>query len=903
MVKTHAAGKAIIRTPDQRLRVFVSSTLLELADERNAAKRAIDRIRLHPVMFEMGARPHPPRELYQAYIEQSHIFIGIYWEKYGWVAPGMDISGLEDEFIMSEGKPRLLYIKKPTSHREEQLQNLILKLQNSALSYKVFSDPKELGSMIENDLVQLLSERFEMTDDESVIPRGISRERIELPAPHSRLIGRKKEVSELIELFSDKNTRLITLSGTGGIGKSRLALEVAWQMQEYFPDGIYFIPLAHISDPALVPSAIVQSIFPAEISMRPPDEIIKEGLMNKSSLLLIDNFEQVIGSADFISRILTYCPDIKVMVTSRELLRVSGEKEYIVVPLSIPQLNKDLSVDDQLRSKISQSSAVQLFVERAQAIKPGFSLTNENAAAIAGICIQLDGIPLAIELAAARSKILSPREMLPHLNRSLSLLTDGARDMPERHRRLYATIDWSFNLLEEEEKQTLRRLSVFAGGCTMASAWLITSNLSEPDVIQWSRLAIFMRDPNVGLPPPYIPPDYGFARCMESLVNKNLIYTQEGESGETRFYLYKMISEYAGEKLEEADESFAIKKNHLAYFLRMAEETSDILRTTEAPYYYRDLDREMENMRAALNFGIDHCPALALRMAVGLGEFWDISNMPAEANWWIVKLLEAVERSDESYPDILPAIAKAELGRVAFRLGNYEQARRYSEELMDTGRRSGNKYTLLDGISLRCMIAAYLFEQDASLSALAKEGLTLARELNYKIKEIDMLQNATAAASAAGDNERAVKLGEKSLVLSRQIGASRWEAISLIVTSFALYNLNRIEEGEKLCTDSLDLCIILNDNILITYALLGISQAALMKGNMEKGVRLIGALEKHTERSGTPLVPMIKFMFSQIENSVRAHMGEEIFNNLKSEGRRLSLEEACDLAKRTSEIV
>ncbi len=372
MVKTHAAGKAIIRTPDQRLRVFVSSTLLELADERNAAKRAIDRIRLHPVMFEMGARPHPPRELYQAYIEQSHIFIGIYWEKYGWVAPGMDISGLEDEFIMSEGKPRLLYIKKPTSHREEQLQNLILKLQNSALSYKVFSDPKELGSMIENDLVQLLSERFEMTDDESVIPRGISRERIELPAPHSRLIGRKKEVSELIELFSDKNTRLITLSGTGGIGKSRLALEVAWQMQEYFPDGIYFIPLAHISDPALVPSAIVQSIFPAEISMRPPDEIIKEGLMNKSSLLLIDNFEQVIGSADFISRILTYCPDIKVMVTSRELLRVSGEKEYIVVPLSIPQLNKDLSVDDQLRSKISQSSAVQLFVERAQAIKPGF---------------------------------------------------------------------------------------------------------------------------------------------------------------------------------------------------------------------------------------------------------------------------------------------------------------------------------------------------------------------------------------------------------------------------------------------------------------------------------------------------------------------------------------------------
>lgn len=898
MVDIEIEKKRVIQNANQRLKVFVSSTLHELAEEREAARSAISHMRLHPVMLEMGPQPQPapPRSLYQSFIEESQVFIGIYWQKYGESIAGADWSEIEDEFMLSEGKPRLIYIKRPAYEVEKQMTHFINSIQDAGLSYKTFSDTNELCEMIENDLALLLTERFELTDQIISPVKTISRERIELPMPATPLIGREVEVKELTELLTNDSTRIITLSGPGGIGKTRLALEVAWQMQGNFSDGVFFLPLAHVSDPALVPATIAQSLFPKESSLRSAEEMIKEGLKEKNSLLLIDNFEQVVEAANIVSFIVAQCPHIKIMITSRELLKISGEVEFAVSPLSVPDLKEDNPLADQFRFIVSQSSAVQLFVERAHAIKPGFSLTKENAAAVAGICTKLDGIPLAIELAAARSKVLSPREMLPHLNRSLGFLTDGNRDLPERHRRLHATIDWSYGLLESDEKQLLRRLSVFAGGFNMRSASVITCSTDEPNEAPWSRLAMYMRDPSVEMPVAYPAPDYAVVACIESLVNKNMLYTQEIEDGETRFYLYNAISEYAQVRLEEAGESTYIQKNHLVFFLRMAEESTYILRSSEAPGHYRELDREMENMRAALNYGMKEYPVLALRIAIGLGEYWDTRNMPREAKWWLQNLLKKVENAEDPYPSAIPLLALVELSRIEFRLGNYSEAISITEELMNTGRQTANKYALVDGILFYCLVASYAVDSPADTASLSEEGLNLARELNYALAEVDMLQNITAHATMNGQSEKAIELAGKSLELARAIGATRWEAIAHGWHGFASLNLARVEEAEKAFSMGLELCSRLNDNMLITYCFLGFAQVSLMGSNVEKGIRLIGAVERLTERSGTSLVPSIKFMFSQIEDTVRTQLGEEIFNSLKTEGRRLSLEDACVLA-------
>jgi len=895
--------KVVIRTPDQRLRVFVSSTLMELAAERASAKKAISHIRLNPVMFEMGARPHPPRELYRAYLEQSHIFIGIYWQNYGWIAPDMDISGIEDEFNLSEGMPRLIYLKQPAKEIDNRLQQFLLKIENEGLSYKFFTDANELGAMIEDDLAVLLTERFEMTNNHDVPVANLnSQKRKSLPVPPTPLIGREKQIETLCNLLLKSDIRLVTLSGPGGIGKTRLALEVAGQLQNRFPDGVYFVPLAHIKDVSLVPDAIVQSLFPGQPSARPPEDIILTELSDKNALILIDNFEQVVDSAGFIAFMIMHCPDIKILITSRELLRISGETEFAVAPLSIPDFKEDLQSNDKMFDEISRSAAVQLFVERAAAIKPGFSLTKENAAAIAEICIKLDGIPLAVELAAARSKILSPREMLPHLNRSLNLLTSGTRDMPERHRKLYATIDWSYHLLDEGEQQLLSRLSVFSGGCDLDSAWAVTAANENPDMGEWARQAMYLRNPAVPPPAPYPEIDLAFVQQMESLVNKNLLYTQESAHGETRFYLFETIREYAKIKLNEHGNDLQLQKNHLVYFLRMAEESCFMLHTGVAYKHFHKLDREMGNMRAAMANAMELFPALGLRVAVGLGEYWDTKSMSTELKWWIENLLTATEINKEDYPPMLPEIAKGELSRAYFREGDYLQTKSLAGEIMEKATSIGNRYIYLDAVLLRCLVAAYVFDE-AVTANFAEDGLSLARELNYTIAEIDMLQNITAATTIAENYEEAVALANESLALSLKTGSVRRQIIAYVLKGFALLNLKKVDEAEKAFSNALNLCYDLKENFLITYPLLGLSQVALIRGDLEKGIYLSGAVERHTERSGTPVVPTMKFFFKETEKTITSLIEEATFNKWIMEGRELSIEEACTLARGVSEGV
>jgi hypothetical protein len=416
----------MIRTPDHRVRVFVSSTMGELVAERTATRDAIQRMRLSPVMFELGARAHPPRTLYRAYLDQSDVFVGIYWQRYGWTAPDMAVSGLEDEYLLSGGKPRLLYVKQPAPEREPRLGDLLSRIEaENGVSYKLFSTAAQLQELVEDDVAVLLTERF-LTDRTD---RDQSSTRFDnLPAVRTDIIGREHEIALVSDALRREGAGVVTLTGPGGCGKTRIALEVARVLRHEFAHGACLVDLAAVRDPGLIASTVAVALGVTESPGRSMVESLLEALRDRQMLLVLDNFEQVVLGARTVTGLLAGCPRLRVLVTSRQALHVRGEREIAVPPLPVGGID---------------SAASRLFLERARNVKPEFGEGAESAAAVAEICRRLDGLPLAIELAAARARVLSPQAMLARLDRRLTLLTGGAQDLPERQRTMRAAIDWS----------------------------------------------------------------------------------------------------------------------------------------------------------------------------------------------------------------------------------------------------------------------------------------------------------------------------------------------------------------------------------------------------------------------------------------------------------------------------
>ena len=360
-----------------------------------------------------------------------------------------------------------------------------------------------------------------------------------LPAQLTSFIGRSKEKDEVKQLLSKE--RLLTLTGPSGSGKTRLALQVAAEMNEHFKEGVFFVSLASITEPALVASTIAQSLGTMESSGRSIMDSLKDHLQNKSLLLLLDNFEQVISAAPLVAELLMACSELKILITSREGLRISGESEYPVPPLALPNLKQLPPLES-----LSQYAAVELFVQRAQAVQPGFTITIDTAPAVAEICYRLDGLPLAIELAAARIKLLPPRAMLARLEHRLEFLTGGGRDLPARQKTLRNAIAWSYDLLDENEQKLFRRLSVFAGGCTVDAVEAVAED--NP-----SRGSVLDR--------------------LESLLDKSLLQEVEGANSELRFTMLATLREFGLEQLEASGEQATIRHRHADFFLSIAEQT------------------------------------------------------------------------------------------------------------------------------------------------------------------------------------------------------------------------------------------------------------------------------------------------------------------------------------------
>ncbi len=740
----------VIRTPDQRVRVFVSSTLDELAPERAAAREAITQLRLTPVLFESGARPYPPRELYRAYLAQSDIFIGLYWQRYGWVAPTMQVSGLEDEYQLSGTKPKLIYVKTPAQEREPRLQALLDRIRSEdAASYQKFATPEELRERIANDLAQLLTERFTTPAETPLAARLAA-----LPVPRRRLIDREQERAQAQALLQREDVGLVTLTGPGGVGKTRVAVQVAADLAPQFTDGVAFISLAALKDPTLVVPTVARALGVSQAGDDSLEERLLAYLQPRDMLIVLDNFEQLVAAAPLAAQALELAPRLKLFVTSREPLRVRDEQIVPVPPLTLPD---PAHVPDL--AHLVQIPAVALFVERAREARPDFALTTENAATIVEICQRLDGLPLALELAAARLSLLSPAALLARLERRLPLLSRGARDLPERQQTLRNTIAWSYDLLQEGEQQLFRRLSVFAGGFTLEAV-----------------AAVCVFDAKRPSSPPQ-PDDGVVLEQLGQLLDKSLVQAQQGTGGEPRFTLLETIREYTLEQLAASEEEATVRQWHAHYFLQLAEEVEPHLFRPEWDIWLERLEREDANLRAALAWCKANKDAveIGLRLAGALSLYWFLHDEVREGGAWLEEMLARTGSTERS---VARGRALLGAGLLAWAEDDFEAASLRAEEALSIVREAGDKR--LTGRAEELLGLVRLSQRNISAARpLFEESRTLFKDQGDEWGEALALYNLGSTAYRSGDPAAARAYYEESLRLFQEQGDALWASLVL----------------------------------------------------------------------------------------------------------------------------
>lgn len=687
-----------IRTPDQRLRVFVSSTLGELADERQAARRAVEQLRLAPIMFELGARPHPPRALYRSYLEQSEVFVGVYWQRYGWVAPDMDVSGLEDEYRLSRGMPRLIYVKRPAPDMEPRLRAILDGLQGEdATSYKPFRDATELEHLLTDDLAILLAERFERSERSSTQTAPVSN----LPSPPSSFVGREAELAELEQLLLDDGVRILTLTGSGGIGKTRLALAVADRQLDRFGDGVFFVDLSEERTPDGAYAAMLRAVPLGEKGEDPSLEALKRGLRDRHTLLVLDNFEQVTEAAVGVADLLGHCPRVHALVTSREALRIRGERRYQVPPLSVPTGGGGgLSA-----AEAADFEAICLFRDRAAAVRTDFEVTEENVGDIAAICVRLDALPLAIELAAARVNLFSIDELRLRLETQLQLLGRAGQDVPERQQTLRGTIEWSDELLSEPERLVFRLCSVF-----------VDAQIVDIEATAARAPALDSLD---------------IVDTLASLVDKSLVKSVAGLDGRPRFTLLQTVRDYASEQLGmHPDLRAAIKRAHAEQYSEAASRLRDSATSQGRATVLATLSSELGNLLTAWSYWLEQGDVARLNELLELlwGYYDARGNYRAAADLG-EDLLGVLARQPETPERLRDQLAlETSLARSLLAVTGFSSAsERRITEILDRSSASGEAAHRFP--ALRSLSSLYMLRSDVSRASAVTSDLLAVAEL------------------------------------------------------------------------------------------------------------------------------------------------------------------------------
>ncbi|HLZ56132.1 MAG TPA: protein kinase [Ktedonosporobacter sp.] len=760
-----------------------------------------------------------------------------------------------------------------------------------------------------------------------------------MPVQPTLLIGREQEVAAVRHLLLTEEVRLVTLTGPGGVGKTRLGLQVATECAGSFADGVFFVNLASVSDPNLVVPTIAQTLGIQEVVGQPLPERLKEYLQGQQVLLLLDNFEQVVSGAIQVANLLAACQKLKVLVTSRAALHVRAEHEYAVPPLALPDPAHLLDL-----VALQRYAAVVLFLERAQATKTDFQLTTANAYAIAEICVHLDGLPLAIELAAARIKLLPPQALLKRLSARMTVLTGVSQDLPTRQQTLRTTITWSYQLLDTAEQRLFRCLAVFSGGCTLSAAEAVCGAGSEASGESLSVLD-----------------------NAASLIDKSLLRQTEQEREEPRLVMLETIREFAWEVLATSAEAEATQRAHAAYYLALAEEAEPRLTGAERGRWLECLQQEKENLRAALVWLVQHNEQeAALRLGGALWRFWWMRGHQSEGRTQLARALAesggevatpvrakalcaagalagvqgdfeqavalcrqsralfqalgdrqgsatalsmlgyvALQRSDYAEARTLLEEAVAlyrevndqdgiawvlvNLAGVFHFQGEYERARILLEEAVTLSREGGDSWSIANSLWILALVIS--FQGDLTrVHALLEESLTLSRRESFKGGIASSLF-VSGMIHLQSDVAKARSLLEESLVLFKELGDRQNVAQSLGSLAWILFVQDEYARARALLIESLALARAVGSKWYIAACLTGLGAVVAAQGEWTWAARLLSAGQAHCEAIHGVLPPFVRSSQERAIVAARDQLGEEAFAAVWAEARTMTPEQ------------
>jgi len=1029
----------VILTPDQRVRVFISSTLEELALERAAARRAIARLHLVPVWYESGARPHPPRSMYRAYLEQSQVFVGIYWQRYGWVAPGMEISGLEDEYRLAAGKPMLLYVKRPAPDQEPRLTAMIEGIRAAgAMSYRAFATPRELERLLADDLAVLLSETFEgepggaelpagtvtflLTDiegstrlwetvpeameaalerhnrivtevidghggvvvtsrgegdsffaafasavaaveaagacqlrlgsepwptgaalrvrmglhtgeahvqegdyvDHAPINRcarvkaaahggqvlvtkttrdlvagrlgsGFGLKRLgefrlrdlaepeliyqlthadlppdfppihtpaergprSLPGGTTSLVGREQAIGELAGLLGQPGVRLVTLIGPGGVGKTRLALAVGERIGGHFGSGAVFVPLAGVTQPELVVGGIGRAVGADLAGTGAPLQALAEQLGDGAWLLILDNMEQATGAARDLDQLLADCPGVVILATSRTVLGLRAEREYPVPPLSLPAGPTAMPLPE-----LTASPAVALFVYRARVVRPDFALTEANAAPVVAICRRLDGLPLAIELAAARTRLLDPGALLDRLSKSLDALGTGAVDLPERQRTLRATVEWSVGLLDDAERSLLEIMAIFTGGWTVESAAEV-AGLEEDRALD----------------------------LTEALARHSLVQLDRAEHG-PRLRMLETIREFVAERLGARPDVTEVARRHASYYRALAERADRPLRGVGQGGWAERLEAEAGNLAAAVRWYLAHDREPLPHLLRVLWLFWELRDDLGEVRSWVGQLLPTADTLDpQARAELLwtAAVTAVEVGDDPAALSARQRLGALLDGIDDPFLRALCQLALAWTSTIGEDLDGALQEASASLAGLRGQDApvwTASAGLTTGLVEMTVGRCDDALGHLTEVRDLAQRSDNPWIAAMSQVGLG----------TLALVR-GRAEEARALLDEALGLSLAVRSTRSVTLCLAALARWALVAGDPERAALVAGAAEGLRRRAGLRTWPMLRQGEAELVAQVRQALGADHFDQVSATGARLTQRDAVAAAR------